>query len=133
MTFMGKIVQFNPIKHKQQFIDLNIEFLGWVVDEMIKQYNIDIVSKTGFSVKKYVQMHYKDFIKSYEEKGIMYFIEIEGKIIGMGGIRKLKDNICEIKRMYIKPEYRGLGLGKKLFQKLIETARIFGYALIRRE
>lgn len=130
---MEKFVQLDPSKHKQQFIDLNIEHLGWIVSEMLKQYQLDIVSITGFTVEEYVQMNYLNFINSYKDQGILYIIEIDDKVIGMGGIRKIDDDVCEIKRMYIKPEFRGLGFGKELFQKLIEKAITFGYTIIRLE
>ena len=130
---MEKFVQFDPIKHKQEFIDLNLEHLGWIVSEMLKQYQMDIVSITGFTVKEYVQMNYLSFINIYKDKGIMYIIEIKDEAIGMGGIRKIDDDICEIKRMYIRPEFRGSGLGRKLIQKLIGQAKSFGYSIIRLE
>ncbi len=128
-----KIVKFVQTKHKHQFINLNIKFLGWVVDEIKKQYKIDLVSLMGISVEEYIQTLYEDFIKSYEINGIIYILEIDGKAVGMGGIRKLEENICEIKRMYILPEFRGLGFGIKLFEKLIESAGVFGYSLVRLE
>jgi len=51
----------------------------------------------------------------------------------MGAIKKLKDHIGEIKRMYIQPSYRGRGYGKQLLNKLLEKGREFGFSTFRLE
>ncbi|UZR96078.1 GNAT family N-acetyltransferase [Chondrinema litorale] len=52
-------------------------------------------------------------------------------IIGCAGIRRFENNICELKRMFIKKEGRGLGIGKALLEKAIEVAKELNYAFIR--
>jgi len=49
--------------------------------------------------------------------GIVYLLETEGTIVGMGAIKKLKDGVGEIKRIYIQPSYRGRG--RKTTQQII--------------
>jgi ribosomal protein S18 acetylase RimI-like enzyme len=44
----------------------------------------------------------------------------------MGAIRKLGEEIGEIKRMYIRPLYRGRGYGKQMLSKLLEVGKEFG-------
>ncbi|UCH03158.1 MAG: GNAT family N-acetyltransferase, partial [Candidatus Bathyarchaeota archaeon] len=46
----------------------------------------------------------------------------------MGGLRKLRGEKGEIKRMYIRPAYRGRGYGKLLLNTLLEAGRAFGCA-----
>lgn len=45
--------------------------------------------------------------------------------------RKIDEGICEIKRMYVSPPFRGKSIGKKLINQLIEQARLANYRLIR--
>ena len=45
------------------------------------------------------------------------------KPIGCFGVRKYSDSICELKRIYLKKEYRGKGIGQKLLEMAIEIGR----------
>lgn len=53
------------------------------------------------------------------------------EIIGMGAVRRLSDEICELKRMWFLRDYRGRGLGRKLAVELIEWARDNKYQIMR--
>ena len=55
----------------------------------------------------------------------------EGTPVGCFGIRKLDSSICELKRTYLKKEFRGLGIGNLLLRKAIEVARELGYQKMR--
>lgn len=51
--------------------------------------------------------------------------------LGCFAIRKFDSGICELKRMYLKKEARGLGIGKQLLRKAIEVGRDLGYQKMR--
>ena len=53
------------------------------------------------------------------------------KNVGCVGLRKFEENISEMKRLYIKLEFRGNGFGRTLAQKVIDEARIIGYKYMR--
>jgi GNAT superfamily N-acetyltransferase len=48
-----------------------------------------------------------------------------------GGVKRLSDETCEIKRMYVVPAGRGLGLGRELLEALENAARELGYRAAR--
>ena len=52
---------------------------------------------------------------------------VGGKAAGCVGIKYFTDDICELKRLYVRPEYRGSGLGQVFCEKMIELARERGY------
>lgn len=60
-----------------------------------------------------------------------YFVaETEGKILGGGGIyptEGLPEDTCELVKMYLLPEARGIGLGRVLIEKCLETAKAKGF------
>ena len=43
-------------------------------------------------------------------------------------LRPLKADTCEMKRLYVRPEFRSLGLGRQLVDRVIAEARVIGYA-----
>ncbi len=54
-----------------------------------------------------------------------------GRPVGCAGIRKIGDGICELKRMYVRPDFRGQKLGRRLALLLIDKAREIGYKSMR--
>jgi putative acetyltransferase len=63
-------------------------------------------------------------------KAIYFVLENNGKIIGGAGVKQLDnsdENICELQKMYLLPEGRGLGLGKLLIDNCLEKATEFGF------
>jgi GNAT superfamily N-acetyltransferase len=56
---------------------------------------------------------------------------IDGRAICCGGVKRLPDGSCEIKKMYVAPEVRGQGVARALLHRLEDEARRLGYATAR--
>jgi ribosomal protein S18 acetylase RimI-like enzyme len=63
--------------------------------------------------------------------GVLILALVDGIGAGCIAMRKISDSICEMKRLYVQDEYRGLGIGKNLIMMLIEEARKLHYSYIR--
>jgi ribosomal protein S18 acetylase RimI-like enzyme len=72
------------------------------------------------------------FPQKYGEPEGAFLIAKENKeVVGCVGIRKLENNICEMKRLYVNDRYRGNGTGKKLVEMIIGEARLKHYEKMR--
>ena len=63
--------------------------------------------------------------------GVLLLAEHHDSFVGCGAYRKLSDTTCEMKRLYVAPAGRGLGIGRALAVRLIADARACGYLAMR--
>src|SRR5712692_5615664 len=54
-----------------------------------------------------------------------------GQLAGCGALHRLDDAACEMKRLYVRPKFRGLGLGRALAERIIAEAGSSGFQRIR--
>lgn len=63
--------------------------------------------------------------------GRLLLAEEEGAIAGCVALHKLNADTCEMKRLYLRPQFRGKGLGRILADRIINEARTIGYLQLR--
>jgi putative acetyltransferase len=63
--------------------------------------------------------------------GRLLLAEYESQLAGCVALHKLEAGICEMKRLYLRPQYRGKGLGRDLADRIIAEARQIGYERMR--
>lgn len=63
--------------------------------------------------------------------GRLLLAEYDGKLAGCVALHKLEDGICEMKRLYLRSEFRGKRLGRILADRIIAEARQIGYQRMR--
>ena len=55
----------------------------------------------------------------------------ENELAGCIALRKLDDRTCEMKRLFLRPGFRGRGYGRRMINDLVEQARMIGYVRMR--
>lgn len=79
-------------------------------------------SRHAFSIDKLLQ------------EGVAFFVaRCGGRPAGCGGLKLFGTEYGEVKRMYVRPDHRGLGLGKALLDRLAEYARERRVSVLRLE
>ena len=63
--------------------------------------------------------------------GRLLLAEFEGELAGCVALHKFEANICEMKRLYLRPKFRGKGLGRVLAETIIAAAQTIGYKTMR--
>ena len=79
-------------------------------------------SRHGLSVQQLVDQEVHFFV-----------VRVDGAPAGCGGVLFVGDEYGELKRMYVRPAFRGLGLGRQLLEHLTDHARQRGVPLLRLE
>ncbi|HTR27437.1 MAG TPA: GNAT family N-acetyltransferase [Terriglobales bacterium] len=63
--------------------------------------------------------------------GRLLLAESDGQLAGCGALHALSPEICEMKRLYLRPQFRGRGIGRAIAERLIADAREIGYRRMR--
>ena len=63
--------------------------------------------------------------------GRLLLAEVDGRAAGCVALRRIDPENCEMKRLFVRPEYRGRGIGRALALEIIRTAGSVGYSRMR--
>jgi len=104
--------------------------------QLFKEYTDSILAEGEDVVACLKSQNYDDEISEIEEKyglpkGRLYIASIDKKSVGCVALKKVDDEYCEMKRLYVRPGNRGKHIGKKLVEQIISDAKDIGYKHIR--
>ena len=105
--------------------ELFLEYLHWANEGLNAEYGID------FDVVSMVEedMAHQEIFSPPDGR---LLLALEGKeAAGLACMRRIRMDIGEIKRMYVRPEFRGKGIDRQLVDSLIQEARTIGYPRVR--
>jgi len=126
-------LEYTPVDlaiHRGQMVDLTVEYMTWVAQQMDAWFAIDTLAMIGMPVREYVASTLDKVCADVPPRGITYLITLDDHLVGMGGVRQLREGVGELKRMYIRPAYRGRGFGVVLLRQLLQMAAQFRYRSI---
>ena len=94
----------------------------------------DMLIEGDPSFKKYLEIqHYDDELKHLGKKyglpyGRLYLAYYNNEVAGCIGLKKIDEKNCEMKRLYVRPKFRGKQIGEQLIEKIIKDAKEIGYS-----
>ena len=96
------------------------------IKELILEYSKFLNRDLSFQS---LEAELQDLGKKYSgNEGSSLVLLVDGKVMGCVAYHKLTDTRCEMKRLYVKPEIRGLKAGEKLVEKIISVAKENGFS-----
>jgi putative acetyltransferase len=97
--------------------------------ELVKEYATSLGIDLSF---QNFEQEMAEFPSAYARPDGRVLLAIDGgDAVGVVALRRLSGKICEMKRMYVQPEFRGRGIGRMLAKRAITEARRIGYSRMR--
>ena len=97
--------------------------MKFIANEIIKppwRFKLDIEHE--------VDSNMNNLDKFAEPDGRLLLVEVDGEIAGTISLRKIREDAGEIKRMYVKPKFRGKKLGNLMVEKVISISEENGFS-----
>ena len=117
-----QIFQYKESHLEELRVILN-EYLSFISKELIKppwDFNLDVKYAVNFTMN--------NLEKFAEPDGRLLLVEVDGEIAGTISLRKIREDAGEIKRMYVKPKFRGKKLGNLMVEKVISISEENGFS-----
>ena len=130
VDILAEFVLYDPTVHIKEFRQMNIETAKWHGEQLVENFQFDAFYMLGKSIEEYVDELLDNFTNLKPPEGILYILEVDGKVAGMGAITN-HNGVGELHRMWNRPKYRGKGYGKQMINKLLEAGRKFGCTTFR--
>ena len=103
------------------------------VGELFKEYtDMLIAGDKEFAEYLKIQKYDKELENPASKYGMpegrLYLAYVGEQLAGCVGLKKLEENDqCELKRMYVRPQFRGNQMGEKLLEVILQDAKEIGY------
>ena len=103
-----------------------------VIRKLFTEYT-DMLCRMDGDFANYLQVQdYSHELENPGEKyalpgGRLYLVEVDNQAVGCVALHRLNETECEIKRLYIRPPFRGQGLARALVRRVIASAQDIGY------
>lgn len=94
----------------------------------------EMLIESAPSFQEYLDIqHYDEELRHLETKygtpdGRLYLAYCDEELAGCIGLRKIDVQNCEMKRLYVRPTFRGKGIGALLIERIIADAKEIGYS-----
>jgi ribosomal protein S18 acetylase RimI-like enzyme len=108
-----------------QVNELFTEYMTWVYLRLNEEHGIDI------DVQSKVAQDLTELHMFAPPSGRLALVMHGSELVGMGCLKSIGDELGEIKRMYVRPQFRGRGIGRELLEHLVQQAKTIGFRHLR--
>lgn len=105
---------------------------GDKIKQLFTEYTKMLTDHDSSFSRYLVLQNYDEEIKHLEKKyglpeGRLYLVRVDGEVAGCIALRKLDEENCEMKRLYVKPTFRGQNISDLLVNQVLSDAKDIGY------
>ena len=118
---MAELISFVPGTHEADLREVLTDYLEEGAARLERAFGFE---QDVPAVVEYVMRHLNQFTPP---AGRLLLVIENAAVLGCGGLRPIAPRVAEIKRMYLRPEARGRGLGRQLLEALLTASRQEGY------
>ncbi|WP_328603870.1 GNAT family N-acetyltransferase [Amycolatopsis sp. NBC_00345] len=104
--------------------DLMVEYMTWATGQFKASFGIDAPTDPA-----QMRDNVADFGKP--SSALLVAVGAGGELAGAGALRTLEPGVVELKRMYVRPAWRGRHVGSQLLDRLLDQAAELGASTIR--
>jgi ribosomal protein S18 acetylase RimI-like enzyme len=106
------------------------EYAEWSSGRLATEYGIEL-SRVDLELPH--AWFEEEWPKLFGPRGRFYLANVDGVAAGVGALMPVSEDLGEVKRMYVRPAYRGAGIGRRILEQLLDDAREMQYRAVRLE
>ena len=131
------VARIHPVTGSIRAVDAHVEgvmveYLRWCASRLET-----VCGVTFDDPEAAVSAHHHAFLRELPQltapRGRLLVARRGDRVVGVGALKPVSQEVAEIKRMYVRPEARGQGVGRALMERLLHDARQIGYRVARLE
>jgi ribosomal protein S18 acetylase RimI-like enzyme len=108
------------------------EYLLWCAERFAAEYGF-VFEDQGSSLAAHEREFTRELPRLLGAGGRLLVAHSGPEVVGMGALKPVDGAVGEIKRMYVRPQERGRGVGRAILETLLDDARAIGYEVVRLE
>lgn len=125
-----QIVQATTQEQIQHVIDLASEYVTWMIETLQTTY-IDVDTTPFIQAHAYEDLKARFPGEYVPPQGRLFLAYQNQQPSGCIAVARWTDTICEVQTLFVRPDYRGLGIAKLLVKQAIQSAHDIGYSKMR--
>jgi GNAT superfamily N-acetyltransferase len=108
--------------------EMYVEYVAWIFDQFKTVHGLDFPAEGQAVVHDEFRAEYP---KLFGARGLMVLATVDQTPAAVAALKPLSVDGSELKRMFVRPEFRGLGVARRLIEYVIDEARALGYRTVQ--
>jgi GNAT superfamily N-acetyltransferase len=112
--------------------EIQREYLLWCAERLTADCGV-VFDDLDASLAAHQHEFTRELPRLVSPRGRLIVARANSKVVGVGALKPVDATVVEIKRMYVRPEARGQGIGRAILERLLADASTIGYQVARLE